>query len=48
LEEKKLKDLRANNYFFQSIDNNILKTITYKATSKEHLDLMNKKYQGNA
>jgi len=40
LEEQRLKDPRSKNYLFQSIDKNILKTITNKATSK--------KYHGNA
>ncbi|XP_027335113.1 uncharacterized protein LOC113849412 [Abrus precatorius] len=48
LEGQKLKDLRAKNYLFQSIDKNILKMITNKATSKALWDLMKHKYQGNA
>ncbi|CAI8615965.1 unnamed protein product [Vicia faba] len=48
LEEKKLKDLKAKNYLFQSIDKNILKTITNKSTSKALWDSMKQKYQGNA
>ncbi|RDX93196.1 hypothetical protein CR513_24574, partial [Mucuna pruriens] len=48
LEERKLNDLRAKNYLFQSIDKNILKTITNKATSKALWDSMKQKYQGNA
>jgi len=48
LEEQKLKDLRAKNYLFQSIDKNILKTITNKASSKDLWDSMKTKYQGNA
>jgi len=47
LEELTLKDLRAKNYLFQSIDKNILKTITNKATSKALWDSMKQKYQGN-
>lgn len=34
LEEQKLENLREKNYLFQSIDKNILKMITHKATSK--------------
>nr|KYP60819.1 Retrovirus-related Pol polyprotein from transposon TNT 1-94 [Cajanus cajan] len=48
LETQKLNDLRAKNYLFQSIDKNILKTITNKATSKALWDSMKQKYQGNA
>jgi len=48
LEEQKLKDLRTKNYLFQSIDKNILKTITNKASSKDLWDSMKTKYQGNA
>ncbi|KAF1868200.1 hypothetical protein Lal_00018719 [Lupinus albus] len=33
-EKQNLKDLRAKDYLFQSIDKNILKTITNKAPSK--------------
>lgn len=48
LEEKNLKVLKAKNYLFQSIDKNILKTITNKDTSKALWDSMKQKYQGNA
>ncbi|KAI5447810.1 hypothetical protein KIW84_015310 [Lathyrus oleraceus] len=34
LEEMKLKDLKAKNYLFQSLDKSILKTNTQKETSK--------------
>lgn len=34
-EDQKLKDLRAKNYLFQSIDKSILKTIIQKDTSKQ-------------
>ncbi|XP_076916690.1 uncharacterized protein LOC143576499 [Bidens hawaiensis] len=47
-EENKLKDLKACNYLFQSIDKLILKTITHKATAKHIRDAMKLKYQGNA
>lgn len=47
LKEHKLKDLRAKYYLFQSIDKNILKTITHKSTSKPLWDLMRMKCQGN-
>ncbi|KAI4324180.1 hypothetical protein L6164_023737 [Bauhinia variegata] len=48
LEELKLKDLKAKNYLFQSIDKSILKTIIQKDTSKQLWDSMKRKYQGNA
>ncbi|XP_020266886.1 uncharacterized protein LOC109842418 [Asparagus officinalis] len=47
LEELKLKDLKAKNCFFQSIDKSILKTISHNSTSKQLLDSMKTKYQGN-
>ncbi|XP_058754911.1 uncharacterized protein LOC131628067 [Vicia villosa] len=48
LDEMKLKDLKAKNYLFQSLDKSILKTITKKETSKQLWDSMKMKYQGNA
>ncbi|CAL1375886.1 unnamed protein product [Linum trigynum] len=48
LEELKLKDLKAKNYLFSSIDKVILKTITKKRTAKELWDSMRVKYQGSA
>ncbi|XP_013624864.1 PREDICTED: uncharacterized protein LOC106331056 [Brassica oleracea var. oleracea] len=48
LEEAKLKDLKAKNYLFQSIDKTILKTITQKETSKQLWDSMKVKHQGGA
>ena len=47
LEEMKLKDLKAKNYLFQSLDKSILKTITQKETSKQLWDSMKLKCQGN-
>lgn len=47
LEEMKLKDLKAKNYLFQSLDKSILKTITQKETSKQVWDSMKMKCQGN-
>ncbi|XP_074327039.1 uncharacterized protein LOC141664979 [Apium graveolens] len=47
-EEMKLKDLKAKNYLFQSIDKSILKTITQKEISKQLWDSMKVKCQGNA
>lgn len=35
LKEMKLKDLKAKNYLFQSLDKLILKPITQKETSKQ-------------
>ena len=43
-----MKDLKVNNYLFQSIDKSILKTITQKKTAKQLWDSMKVKYQGNA
>ena len=48
LDEMKLKDLKAKNYLFQSIDKSILKTITQKETSKQLWDSMKLKCRGNA
>ncbi|CAM8965989.1 unnamed protein product [Rhodiola kirilowii] len=47
-DEAKMKDLKAKNYLFQSIDKSILKTITQKSTAKQLWDSMKIKYQGNA
>lgn len=47
LEEMKLKDLKAKNYLFQSLDKSILKMITQKETSKQLWDSMKMKWQGN-
>ncbi|KAI5387042.1 hypothetical protein KIW84_073263 [Lathyrus oleraceus] len=46
LEKMKLKDLKAKNYLFQSLDKSILKTITQKETSKQLWDSMKMKCQG--
>ncbi|KAL0356380.1 UNVERIFIED_CONTAM: Retrovirus-related Pol polyprotein from transposon TNT 1-94 [Sesamum radiatum] len=48
LETKRLKDLKAKNYLFQSIDRPVLETILCKKTSKDIWDSMKKKYQGSA
>ncbi|XP_006392748.2 uncharacterized protein LOC18010455 [Eutrema salsugineum] len=48
LEEAKLKDLKAKNYLFQSINKTILKTITQKETAKQLWDSMKVKNQGGA
>ncbi|GKA10686.1 retrovirus-related pol polyprotein from transposon TNT 1-94 [Tanacetum coccineum] len=40
IDEMKLKDLKAKNYLFSSIDKSILKTITKKDTSKQLWDSM--------
>ncbi|GKV19296.1 hypothetical protein SLEP1_g29580 [Rubroshorea leprosula] len=47
IEKEKLKDLKAKNYLFQSIDWVILETILNKSTYKTIWDSMKKKYQGN-
>ncbi|XP_074328427.1 uncharacterized protein LOC141666336 [Apium graveolens] len=43
-----LKDLKAKNYLFQSIDKTTLKTITQKETTKQLWDSMKVKYKGSA
>lgn len=48
LEEAQLKDLKAKNYLFQSLDKSILKTVAQKETSKQLWDSMKMKCQGNA
>ncbi|XP_076909366.1 uncharacterized protein LOC143566591 [Bidens hawaiensis] len=48
LEAMRLKDLKAKNYLFQSIDKQILKTMTKNETTKQIWDAMKGKYQGNA
>lgn len=48
IDEARLKDLKAKNYLFQSIDKSILKTITQKETAKQLWDSMKVKYQGSA
>ncbi|XP_076896563.1 uncharacterized protein LOC143549566 [Bidens hawaiensis] len=47
LDEMRLKDLKARNYLFRSVDKKILKTITHKQTAKHVWDAMKLKYQGN-
>ncbi|KAL4581072.1 hypothetical protein LXL04_017280 [Taraxacum kok-saghyz] len=47
-EENKLRDLKACNYLFQSIDKSILKTIQQKDTAKQIWDAMKLKFRGNA
>lgn len=48
LEELQLKDLKAKNYLFQSLDKTILKTIQQKETSKQLWDSMKMKCKGDA
>jgi hypothetical protein len=48
MEEMKLKDLKAKNYLFQSLNKSILKTITQKETSRQLWDSMKLKCRGNA
>lgn len=48
IDEARLKDLKAKNYLFSSIDKTILKTITHKEASKQLWDSMAVKYLGNA
>ncbi|CAL1371533.1 unnamed protein product [Linum trigynum] len=48
LDDLRLKDLKAKNYLFSSIDKSILKTITNKGTAKQLWDAMKTKYQGSA
>ncbi|XP_076893096.1 uncharacterized protein LOC143545022 [Bidens hawaiensis] len=47
LDAMRLKDLKAQNYLFQSIDKQILKTMTHKETAKQIWEAMKNKYQGN-
>ncbi|XP_076936639.1 uncharacterized protein LOC143603844 [Bidens hawaiensis] len=47
LDAMRLKDLKAQNYLFQSIDKQIVKTMTRKDTAKQIWDAMKNKYQGN-
>ncbi|XP_013639207.1 PREDICTED: uncharacterized protein LOC106344355 [Brassica oleracea var. oleracea] len=47
LAEQKLKDLKAKNYLFASIDKTVLKTIAKKETSKDIWESLKTKYQGN-
>ncbi|MCI62220.1 hypothetical protein A2U01_0083477, partial [Trifolium medium] len=46
-DESKLKDLKAKNYLFQSIDRSILETILVRDTAKDIRDAMRRKYQGS-
>jgi len=48
IDDARLKDLKAKNYLFQSIDKSILKTITQKETAKQLWDSMKVKCQGSA
>lgn len=48
VEEGKLKDLKARNYLFQSIDRSIIETILDKDSSKEIWESMKRKFQGNS
>nr|GEZ20300.1 protein REVEILLE 8-like isoform X1 [Tanacetum cinerariifolium] len=47
LDEMKLKDLKARNFLFYSIDKTILKTIAHKATARQLWEAMKVRYQGN-
>jgi hypothetical protein len=47
VDEARLKDLKAKNYLFQSIDRAISETILDKTTSKAIWDSMARKYQGS-
>jgi hypothetical protein len=46
-EESKLRDLKAKNYLFQSIDRTIMETILVKDSAKDIWDSMRRKYQGS-
>lgn len=46
-EEAKLKDLKAKNYLFQSIERNIMETILCKDSAKDIWDSMKQKCQGS-
>ncbi|MCI03820.1 retrovirus-related Pol polyprotein from transposon TNT 1-94, partial [Trifolium medium] len=45
--EAKLKDLKAKNYLFQSIDRTIIETILDKSSSKAIWDSMKQKFEGS-
>lgn len=47
-DEAVLKDFKAKNYLFQSIDKTMLKTITKKETAKQKWESMKIKHQGSA
>ncbi|KAJ0857307.1 hypothetical protein HanRHA438_Chr13g0588531 [Helianthus annuus] len=47
LERMKLKDLKAINYLYPSIDKQILKTIAKKDSAKRIWEAMRIKYKGN-
>lgn len=47
IEDAKLKDLKAKNYLFQSIDRLVLETILNKDSAKSIWDSLKTKYQGN-
>ncbi|MCI16974.1 retrovirus-related Pol polyprotein from transposon TNT 1-94, partial [Trifolium medium] len=47
VDESRLKDLKAKNYLFQSINRSILETILTRDTAKEIWDSMRQKYQGS-
>ncbi|KAK4416866.1 hypothetical protein Salat_2512100 [Sesamum alatum] len=42
IDEQKLKDLKAKNYFFQALDRSILETILKKDTTKDIWDFVKK------
>lgn len=48
VEDSKLKDLKARNYLFASIDRSIIETILDKSSSKAIWDSMKKKFQGSS
>ncbi|CAL1375693.1 unnamed protein product [Linum trigynum] len=48
LDELRLKDLKAKNYLFSSIDRTLLKTIAKKGTARELWESMKEKFQGSA
>jgi len=46
IDDQRLKDLKAKDYMFQTIDRSILETILKKDTAKDILDSLKQKYQG--
>ena len=46
-DESKLRDLKAKNYLFQSIDCSIMETILVRDTANDIWDSMHRKYQGS-
>ncbi|CAJ2671832.1 unnamed protein product [Trifolium pratense] len=48
VDESKLRDLKAKNFLFQSIDRTIMETILEKGTARDIWEAMRTKYQGSS